>query len=308
MSWKSRDSYFAPYVPVAERRRQAQALATKAAKSGKSMSPVTIEGRKIASTFWGQSWCDHLESYSDYENRLPRGRTYVRNGSVIDLQIGRGSIAGQVYGSSLYKVKITIAEMDPKAWSTFKSRCAGKISSLMDLLQGRLDKGVLAEITSKTGGLFPSPKEIRFSCSCPDGAFMCKHIAAVLYGVGARLDTQPDLFFTLRRAELQELLSAAAASASNASAGPDTDTLAAENLSALFGVDIEDSFTPAATKSAPRKSRTARKKAAPAPKKPARPAAAAAAAAAASPKKPAPRPTPIRRRRGGATRASKNAR
>lgn len=249
-----RYSHFAPYVPVAERRRQAAAAATKAAKKGKPMSPVRIEGRRIASTFWGKSWCDNLESYSDFANRLPRGRTYVRNGSVIDLQVSRGKIAAQVYGSSLYQVNITIAALDPKLWSAFKARCSGQISSLIDLLQGRLDKGVLTEITRQPGGLFPAPKEIKLSCSCPDGARLCKHVASVLYGVGARLDSQPDLFFTLRHADMQELITAATASATDA-AGPSTtspDTLDAEDLSALFGVDIDMAPAAPAKKSAGR--------------------------------------------------------
>jgi len=251
MSWKNRYSHFAPYVPVAERRRKAQAAATKAAKNGQPMSPVLIEGRTIACTFWGKSWCDNLESYSDYSNRLPRGRTYVRNGSVIDLQITSGTISAQVYGSSLYRVTITIAALDRKSWQEFKSRCAGKISSLIDLLQGRLDKGVLAEITRKPDGLFPAPKEIKLSCSCPDDARLCKHVAAVLYGVGARLDSQPDLFFTLRHADLQELITAATATATEAtSTTADTpDSLAAEDLSALFGIDIDT--TPVSPAKAP---------------------------------------------------------
>lgn len=265
MSWKrrarpARYEHFAPYVPVAERRRQAQATAAKAAKKGEIMSPVKIEGRAIARTFWGKSWCDNLESYSDYSNRLPRGRTYVRNGSVIDLHISPGTIAAQVFGSSLYRVTITIAPLDPKLWADFKIRCAGKISSLIDLLQGRLDKGVLAELTRQPGGLFPAPKEIKLSCSCPDGARLCKHVAAVLYGVGARLDSQPDLFFTLRHADLQELITAAAATATNevGAATTSPDTLAADDLSALFGVEIDMTPTAPAKPPATRPPRVAK--------------------------------------------------
>lgn len=238
-SYSSRYSHFAPYVPVAERRRQAEAEAKKAAKNGKPMNPVRIEGRAIARTFWGKAWCENLESYSDYSNRLPRGRTYIRNGSVIDLQLSPGTIEAVVAGSSLYRARITIAALDPKAWGAFKSRCAGKIASLIDLLQGRLDKGVLAEITRQPGGLFPAPKEIKLSCSCPDSASLCKHLAAVLYGVGARLDSQPELFFTLRAADMQELITAATTATASTPDTPTPDALAAEDLSALFGVDID---------------------------------------------------------------------
>ena len=208
-------------------------------KSGKKLEPVDISGRKIAATFWGKEWCENLESYSDYSNRLPRGRTYVRNGSVIDLKITEGKVSALVQGSSLYTVTITIAALAASAWGAFKERCAGKIASLIDLLQGRLDKGVLEEITSRSGGLFPSPREIKLSCSCPDGASMCKHVAATLYGVGARLDGKPELFFTLRGADMQELITAATASAAMPDAGSADSGLAADDLSAIFGVEIE---------------------------------------------------------------------
>ena len=72
---------------------------SKLKKKGQSIAPVTIEGRVIARSFWGKSWCTNLERYSDYENRLPRGRTYVRNGSVVDLQIAKGAVAAMVAGS-----------------------------------------------------------------------------------------------------------------------------------------------------------------------------------------------------------------
>lgn len=245
MSWFS----FRPYVSAAERRRKAQAAAKKLSKKGRALAPIQLNSRTIASTFWGKSWCDNLESYSDYANRLPRGRTYVRNGSVIDLQITGGKVEALVQGSDLYKVSITISTLGPKRWHDFKQNCAGKVTNLLDLLQGRLSKDILADIAKPGFGLFPSPKEIELSCSCPDWADMCKHVAAVLYGVGARLDAEPELFFTLRGADIQDLISAATATA--AAPGHDTaasDTaLADANLSEIFGVDIDN--TTAATTS-----------------------------------------------------------
>jgi uncharacterized Zn finger protein len=259
MSWYSRSyrySYFAPYVPMARRRQQAEALAKKMAKAGNPLEPVKAGGRRIANTFWGKEWCDNLEAYSDYSNRLPRGRTYVGNGSVIDLKISAGKVKALVQGSSLYKVEISIASLTGPSWLAFKKRCAGRISSLLDLLQGRLDKGVLEEITRRPGGLFPAPKEIKLSCSCPDGAYMCKHVAAVMYGVGAKLDGQPELFFILRGADLQELITAASKHAA-AAAGPApvANGLAASDLSAIFGVEIEaeSAAAPATRVPGPRK-------------------------------------------------------
>lgn len=260
MSWYRRYSGFAPYVPVAERRRQAAAAAKKMAKDGKALEPVKIEGRGIAATFWGQEWCENLESYSDYSNRLPRGRTYVRNGSVIDLQISTGKVKALVQGSSLYKVEVTIAALAGTSWSAFKKRCAGQISSLLDLLQGRLDKGVLQQITRRPDGLFPAPKEIKLSCSCPDGAYMCKHVAATLYGVGARLDGKPELFFTLRGADMQELITAASSSASVAAgAAPAEGGLDAGDLSAIFGVEVETATAPAPARRTPARKAVAKK-------------------------------------------------
>jgi uncharacterized Zn finger protein len=232
---------FRPYVPVAQRRLQAQKTAKKMAGKGRVLSPVQIEGRAIATTFWGQAWCKNLESYSDYANRLPRGRTYVRNGSVLDLQLAAGTVTALVQGSSLYTIAIKIKPLDPKRWRAFKTRCAGRVTNLLDLLQGRLSKEILADLTAHNTGLFPAPAEIDLDCSCPDWADMCKHVAAVLYGVGARLDHDPALFFTLRGVDMQELITAAstAATADLTAAAPADAALAGADLSALFGVELE---------------------------------------------------------------------
>ena len=195
-----------PYVPVAERRRNAAKKLAKLKKNGQVVSPVTIAGRTIAKSFWGKSWCTNLERYSDYENRLPRGRTYVRNGSVIDLQIAKSKVSAVVSGSDLYRVRITIAPVTATRWKAICRDCAGTIDSLVELLQGRLSKGVMDRVCREGDGLFPAPKEIELSCSCPDWADMCKHVAAVLYGIGARLDEKPALLFELRGVDENELL------------------------------------------------------------------------------------------------------
>ena len=238
----SRYSFYPPYVPVAERKRKAAAAAKKlSAKSGRALAPVTLATKKIAATFWGKAWCDNLEAYSDYANRLPRGRSYVRNGSVIDLQITNGKVEALVQGSNLYKIAIGFKPLAPKRWADFKARSAGKVTNLLDLLQGRLSKEILADLTAKGAGLFPAPKEIELGCSCPDWADMCKHVAAVLYGVGARLDEKPELFFTLRGVKMEELLSAATATATTPIAGASAPGQGIEEaaLSEIFGVEIE---------------------------------------------------------------------
>src|SRR5579863_4389414 len=201
-----------PYVSVAERRRKAMREIEKRSKKGHVISPVTIDGRMIVKSFWGKSWCENLERYSDYANRLPRGRSYVRNGAVVDLRIANGEVAAVVSGSSLYTVKINISPVPAAHWKAICGDCAGSIDSLVELLQGRLAKTVMERVCRKGEGLFPSPAEITLSCSCPDWADMCKHVAAVLYGVGARLDNKPQLLFVLRGVDENELL---------ATAGPD---------------------------------------------------------------------------------------
>ncbi|CAG0929109.1 hypothetical protein RHDC3_00978 [Rhodocyclaceae bacterium] len=200
-----------PYVSVAERRKKAERAAAKARKSGQALSPVAAGRGAIARTFWGKAWCDNLERYSDFDNRLPRGRTYVRNGSVIDLQIAAGEVSAQVMGSSLYKVTVNISALPKKQWQALGAECADSIESLVELLQGRLSKGVMERICHPQKGLFPAPKEIAFDCSCPDWAAMCKHVAAVFYGIGARLDEQPELLFTLRRVDAKDLVAKAGA-------------------------------------------------------------------------------------------------
>ena len=230
-----------PYVSVAERRRQAANKIAKFRKKGHAASPVVIEGRAIAKTFWGKAWCDNLERYSDFANRLPRGRTYVRNGSVIDLQITAGEVKALVSGSDIYNVAVRVAPVTKGRWKSICKDCAGAIDSLVELLQGRFSKGVMERICRQKIGLFPSPSEIKLSCSCPDWAEMCKHVAAVLYGIGARLDQQPELLFRLNQVDEKDLIAKAGESLPLAKKGPATAKVlgGGEDLSELFGLDMQ---------------------------------------------------------------------
>jgi len=228
-----------PYVSAAERRRKAEREMQKLRKKGHPVSPVAIAGRTIARTFWGKAWCDNLERYSDFANRLPRGRTYVRNGSVFDLQIAPGEVKALVSGSAIYKVAVKVAAVPKARWTSICADCAGAIDSLVELLQGRFSKGVMERICQPTTGLFPAPAEIEFSCSCPDWASMCKHVAAVLYGIGARLDGQPECLFTLRKVDEKALIARAGSGLPLSRKGPAEDrVLAAEGLSELFGLEM----------------------------------------------------------------------
>lgn len=230
-----------PYVPVAKRRQQAAACVKKLAKKGQAVEPVIVEGRTIARTFWGKSWCENLERYSDYESRLPRGRTYVRNGSVVDLKISRGEIAAMVSGSEVYTVRIAIKAASPTVWKALCEDCAGSIDSLVELLQGRFSKGVMERVCLPGKGLFPTPEDITLSCSCSDWADMCKHVAAVLYGVGTRLDASPELLFILRDVDHAELVAKAGEGLAAAKKPiASKRVMAGGDLGALFGVEMAE--------------------------------------------------------------------
>ena len=215
--------YYPPYMSVAEKKAQgARALAKLLRKSQRPAEPVQVAHRKrqLATTFWGRAWADNLERYADLANRLPRGRTYLRNGSVLDLTIAGGRVQAYVAGSELYRVTIGLAP-------------------LVDLLRGELSHEVLAVLTAKDG-LFPEPRDLTLDCTCPDSADVCKHIAAVLYGVGVRLDARPELFFVLRQVDQADLLGSAATGAVRRGRPAAGKRIADDRLSAVFGIELEE--------------------------------------------------------------------
>ncbi len=236
--WSRGYHHWAPRKSVTARRADAARQIKDAERRGRGMSPVTIAGRKIAHTFWGKAWCDNLERYRDFAYRLERGRSYVRSGSVLDLKIDAGKIVAKVSGSSLYDVAIEIDAVQRDAWHAIQRDCTGGIGSRLDLLGGRLSEPVMARLCADRTGMFPAPSAIRFTCSCPDYATMCKHVAAAMYGVGARLDHAPELLFTLRRVSVDELLASAV---SELPAAPSSArVLAADGLASLFGIELAD--------------------------------------------------------------------
>lgn len=237
--------HYKPYVSVGDRRAKAEKLAKKLTAKGQKLLPVTITGRLIAKSFWGKAWCENLESYSDFANRLPRGRTYVRNGSVIDLQITAGKVEAMVSGSEIYKVKIAIKPAVSKSWANLKTECAGQIGSLLELLGGKLSTGIMTTMTRRETGLFPKPSEIKLDCSCPDWAGMCKHVAAVLYGVGSRLDESPELLFQLRGVNHEELIAEAdVTQAIGASGDSPASSFGDDDLASIFGIDLDPGEDP----------------------------------------------------------------
>ncbi len=233
MSWWS----YAPKPSVREQRERSARAGRRLAKGGRKLSPVVIAGRTIASRFWGKAWCENLESYRDYEYRLPRGRSYVRNGAVLHLDIQPGRIAAVVSGTSLYDVEINIKPLAAGHWARVQSQCAGHIGSLIELLEGRLSDRVMQIVTHRERGLFPKPAEIAMKCSCPDWATMCKHVAAVMYGVGARFDERPELLFTLRNVDHGDLI-ARAADIEVTARRTKRKTLDDADLGSVFGIEM----------------------------------------------------------------------
>jgi uncharacterized Zn finger protein len=235
---------FPTYVPVAERKRQTQQKVAKLRQKDPGIAPVVIEGKKLANSWWGQAWNHNLESYADYANRIGRGRSYVRNGAVLDLKLERGGIKALVQGSQTkpYKVAIEISPLPGYVWEKIKKTCEGKIESLSELIEGKFPKTLGELFTAKGDGLFPAPREIKLSCSCPDWAVMCKHVAAVLYGVGARLDEDPALFFTLRGVKIEELISEAIQKKTQSMLGKagakSRRVLEDIDVTAMFGVEV----------------------------------------------------------------------
>lgn len=232
------DNFYPPYVPVAERKAKTARQAKKLAAGNPKLRPIAADGRKLGRTFWGKAWCDNVESYHDYANRLPRGRSYLRHGAVLDLQVEPGEVTALVAGSSgrPYRIRIAIEPLDRTRWENLKKRCAGKIGSLLALAQGKLPPELLRDFCDRKIGLFPSPAEIRCKCSCPDWAELCKHLAAVLYGIGVRLDEEPRLFFTLRGVDEAELVGAEALESLTEGVAAE---IAPEELSAIFGVEFD---------------------------------------------------------------------
>lgn len=222
------------YSSAADKREARRRQVTKLEKSGRQLEPVVIQGNKIARSFWGKGWCDHLESFSDIYNRLERGRTYARNGSVLHLAVEPGQIEALVSGTSLYEINISVEPLKDELWHDIKHKSAGQVASMLELLQGQFSNQVMKIVTDRTSGLFPQPKQIHLRCNCPDGARMCKHVAAVLYGMGSRLDHQPELLFRLRGVDPMELFSFGL----QLPEGRDAQVLPDEQLADIFGIEL----------------------------------------------------------------------
>lgn len=242
----SYDDYYLEYVPKAVRKKMAQETIAQLKRQGAGeLLPVKINGSQLSSTWWGKAWNKNLEHYSDYSSRIGRGRSYVRNGAVLDLKIQPGHIKALVQGSvrNPYEVEVAIQALLPELWEEIRLACEGQIDSLQELIDGKFPPELSELFTAQGRGLFPAPREISFTCSCPDRAMMCKHVAAVLYGVGARLDEDPTLFFTLRAVNIHDLISKAIQNRTqnmlSKSGAKSRRILEDADIAGIFGVEIE---------------------------------------------------------------------
>jgi len=230
---------FPEYVSVAKRRARAQQRLKALARKGRKPSPIVIEGRAIATTFWGKAWCDYVEGHAALLSRLERGRSYVKNGLVIDLEVTKGRVRALVSGTDLYEVVMEIAPLPGSRWKAVRHACGGQIGTLVELLAGRFSSAVMEVLSHREKGLFPAKGEMALRCTCPDGEWVCKHVAAVVYGVGARLDHAPELLFTLRGVDGADLIAEAGKAGRVASAGPGSSDLATSQLEDIFGIELE---------------------------------------------------------------------
>ena len=236
---------FPHYVPVAEKQARAKRKLEELRKNHPGVRPVILGGRTLVQTWWGKAWNDNLNKYADYANRVGRGRSYLRHGAVLDLQIRPGRVEAIVQGSDTdpYTVSIKIKPLSKSCWKAIQTACAGQITSLPELLKGKFPKALAELFTAKGSGLFPSPKEIDFECSCPDWAVMCKHVAAVLYGIGTRMDEDSALLFLLRKVKMRDLVTEAVRGTSSAllkrAKTKSARVIDDADLGDVFGIELE---------------------------------------------------------------------
>ncbi len=258
---------FGPYVPVSEKKAKSQKALAKLRAADSGIQPVVIEGQKIATSWWGASWNRNLERYADYSNRIERGRSYVRHGAVIDLRVEPGLVTAMVQGSrpKPYTVTVTIDKLPDRAWSALCKEALPQLDSLAVLLGGKFPETLKDSFFAQGTGLFPAPKDIHFDCSCPDWASMCKHVAAVLYGIGNRLDQAPELLFTLRQVSVEQLIAGTVKATTDtlirkAETAQGDDILADADLGGMFGIELDQSpsIPPATAKATGTKTSTAK--------------------------------------------------
>ncbi len=225
------EDWDSPRMKVADWGKLAQArLADLRADGALQLNPVHEKSRKLAKNAWGSAWMRQL-AYCEQEGfSLAAGRSLLRHGCVLDVQVGRGTIDALVSGEELYEIHLKLAEPDEEKIEYLREQCGAHIDSLVALLDGKIDASVMQQLCDPEEGLLPLPYEWQMDCNCPDWNEPCPHAAAAIYAAGCLIDAEPRLLFTLRGIEpstLCEVPSTAAA---------DFD---ATDLANTFGIDID---------------------------------------------------------------------
>ncbi|MGE3271568.1 MAG: SWIM zinc finger family protein [Chloroflexota bacterium] len=167
-------------------------------------------GPELATTWWARRWMAALDGFG-WAGRLSRGRSYARNGRVLDVEFSRGAIRARVQGSERqpYRVEMSVERFPDQVWDRVIGALARQALYAAKLLAGELPAEIVQLCDTAEAPLFPShPNDITMKCSCPDWAVPCKHVAAVHYALAAELDRDPFLLFRLRGRTREELTAA----------------------------------------------------------------------------------------------------
>jgi uncharacterized Zn finger protein len=210
---------------------------------GASMSRYIVKllSRTISYEWWGQQWCQNIAAYADYSNRLERGRAYIRKGAVKEISIEYGHVSAMVEGTAPqdYKVDISINQVS----DDLSEKLLRQIKDINDLKNGKVPENY-KNLFTVDNGIFPKANEIKFTCSCPDIACMCKHVAAVLYAIGSILDQEPLLIFQLRGIDVEAYIDKQIFNATNEilidinNHADDERVINDAMLADLFGIEI----------------------------------------------------------------------
>lgn len=219
-----------PRLRAADLERLADARREQLLAAGESLNPVVSRSRKLATRFWGSAWMRHLAVCESGGLCLAPGRTLLRHGCVLDIRVAPGLVSAKVSAEELYEIELRLAPPDEERVEALATLCAGKIDSLLSLLEGRVDEALLQQLCDPDNGLLPDARDWHISCSCPDWSDPCPHAAAAMYALGVLLDSQPELLFTLRSIDSASLLRKPEHT---------SDAFDAASLSATFGIDLE---------------------------------------------------------------------
>ncbi len=199
--------------------------------AGEELCPVVGRGRALASHFWGKAWMRHLAACEAGGLCLAPGRTLLRHGCLLDVQLAPGRIRARVSALRLEEVELQLAPLDEERLEQLVQLCQGRIDSLVSLMEGRVDEAVLAPLCDPQGGLLPEPADWKMSCSCADWAEPCPHAAAAIYAAGVLIDADPSLLFTLRSLDPAVLLRPVPQA--------EAAEFSADELGRLFGIELD---------------------------------------------------------------------